>query len=81
MPRKLITCPETAHLEDIEYEHTPLGMVIVSCSRFAPDCEPRCARLCAARLDARERLHAAVDPAEWLEEHGAAVDADDADTE
>jgi len=35
---RLITCPETAHLEMIDYEDTPFGMVIAGCSRFRPAC-------------------------------------------
>ena len=42
MERKLITCPISAHLEEIEYERTPLGIVIDQCSRFVP----RCAIVC-----------------------------------
>lgn len=50
---RLITCPETAHLELIEYEETPMGLVIAACSRFRPACQPSCPRTCAARLDRR----------------------------
>jgi hypothetical protein len=53
MERKLVTCPETAHLEEIEYEATPCGMLIHACSRFEPRSELQCARVCAARLDRR----------------------------
>jgi hypothetical protein len=53
MERKLVTCPETAHLEEIEYESTPCGMLIASCSRFQPRRDVECARECAARLDRR----------------------------
>jgi hypothetical protein len=56
--RKLITCPGSAHLEEIEMERTPFGIVIVSCSRFTPACEVTCARDCAARMDRRDRLRA-----------------------
>jgi hypothetical protein len=52
MAIKLVTCPETAHLEEIEYVSSPLGMLIVRCSR---DCPVTCTRLCAARFDARAR--------------------------
>ena len=58
MERKLITCPGSAHLEEIEIERTPFGIVIASCSRFNPPCEVTCARDCAARMDRRDRLHA-----------------------
>jgi hypothetical protein len=56
MPRKRVTCPETAHLETIELEHHPLGTLIAACSRFAPSCVPACSRSCAGLMDRRERL-------------------------
>lgn len=55
MERKRITCPETAHLEEIDVERTPLGTVIAGCSRFSPGSEVTCARECAARMDRRDR--------------------------
>lgn len=55
MPSMLVTCPETAHLERIEYEDHPLGMLIVACSRFEPGCPLHCQRTCAARLDRKHR--------------------------
>jgi len=55
MERKRITCPETAHLEEIECERTQFGLVIQSCTRFDPAREVRCAGECARRLDRRER--------------------------
>lgn len=51
----LVTCPETAHLENIEYLDSPLGMLITSCTRFSPACAVTCERLCAARLDHKRR--------------------------
>ena len=51
---RLITCPETAHLELIECEETPFGLVIARCSRFRPACAVTCPRTCAARLDRRD---------------------------
>ena len=51
---RLVTCPDTAHLELIDYEDTPFGMVITACSRFRPSCAVRCPRTCAARLDRRD---------------------------
>ena len=63
MALKLVTCPETAHLEEIEYVDTPVGMVIEACSRFRPACAVTCARTCAARLDRRRRDHASLDDA------------------
>jgi hypothetical protein len=53
MERKLVTCPETAHLEEIEYEATPCGMLIHACSRFEQRSELECPRVCAMRLDRR----------------------------
>lgn len=52
---RLVTCPETAHLELIDYEDTPLGMLIRECSRFRPACAITCTRTCAARLDQAAR--------------------------
>lgn len=50
----LVTCPETAHLEQIEYDLHPLGMLIRECSRFEAPCPLTCPRTCAARLDQRK---------------------------
>ena len=55
MPAMLVTCPESAHLESIEYEQDELGMLITSCTAFAPACAVSCAGTCAARLDQRRR--------------------------
>jgi hypothetical protein len=57
MERKRITCPESAHLETIDYERTRCGIVIDACSRFDPPCAVACAGECARRLDLRDRLH------------------------
>ncbi len=51
MPTMLVTCPESAHLEEIDFDVTPLGMLIRRCSAFR-DCVD-CPRTCAARLDRR----------------------------
>jgi hypothetical protein len=58
MTYRLLTCPETAHLELIEHLDDPLGTIITGCSRFRPPCELACPRTCAAQLDrgARETL-------------------------
>jgi hypothetical protein len=56
MTRKLVTCPETGHLEQLELERTPVGLVIVGCSRLRPEDSPGCARECARRLDCRDRV-------------------------
>lgn len=61
MERKLVTCPETAHLEEIEYETSPCGMLIASCTRFRPRGDVECARECAARMDRRSRPDADTD--------------------
>ena len=55
MAYKLVTCPETAHLEMIDYDEHPLGVLINGCSRFRPACDVRCTRTCAAYLDRRDR--------------------------
>lgn len=52
---RTITCPETAHLETIEYETSPVGMLIRTCSGHRSTCEATCPRTCAARLDKRDR--------------------------
>jgi menaquinone-dependent protoporphyrinogen IX oxidase len=49
--RKSVTCPESGHLEEVELDRTPLGLVVVGCSRFGGGIE--CARECAHRLDKR----------------------------
>ena len=55
MAYQLVTCPETAHLEMIEYDDPPLGLLIVECSRFCASRGLACPRTCAARLDRRAR--------------------------
>jgi hypothetical protein len=55
MERKQIICPETSHVEVIELEPTPFGIVIASCSRFSPPTCVECTCECAARLDRRDR--------------------------
>jgi hypothetical protein len=57
MESKRITCPESGHLETIDYERTPCGIVIDACSRFDPACAVGCGGECARRLDLRDRLH------------------------
>ncbi|MGE5180954.1 MAG: flavodoxin domain-containing protein [Acidobacteriota bacterium] len=53
--RKRITCPESAHLEELEIVRTCAGIIIVGCSRFTPTCGVDCARECAIRMDRRDR--------------------------
>lgn len=55
MPWLKVTCPETAHLEEIEYVDSPVGMLITSCTRFSPASAVTCNRECAARLDRKRR--------------------------
>ena len=55
MAIRMVTCPETAHLEAIDYEATPHGMLIYACSRQR-SCDLTCPRTCAARLDRRSRI-------------------------
>lgn len=61
MPSMLVTCPESAHLEKIQYVDTALGMLIQRCSAFEDDCEPDCPRTCAARLDQRRHIKPLAD--------------------
>ena len=55
MPAMFVTCPESAHLEEIEYDAHPLGLLITSCTGFSPPCSVSCERTCAARMDRRRR--------------------------
>jgi hypothetical protein len=55
MAYRLVTCPDTAHLELIEYDESPCGMLILGCSTFRPPCQINCPRTCAARLDQQRR--------------------------
>ena len=56
MASMLVTCPETAHLEQIEFDRTPLGILIGGCTRLGPGCSLSCERLCARMFDRRDRL-------------------------
>lgn len=50
----LVTCPETAHLAQIDLDVHPLGILIRACSAFGVSCDTdSCPRTCAARLDRR----------------------------
>lgn len=69
MPLRWITCPETAHLELIECEDTPFGMLIAGCSRFRPACLVECARTCTALLDRRARAEGSLEPVEDDTDH------------
>jgi hypothetical protein len=70
MTRKLITCPETVHLEVIEFEDTALGTVIASCSRLAR-CGLQCSRVCAALIDRSASLEPWDGP--WSDDTGIVV--------
>jgi hypothetical protein len=48
----LVTCPESAHLEEIELDIHPCGILIRRCSALDRQCGD-CPRTCAARLDRR----------------------------
>ena len=54
MERKRITCPESAHLEEIDVERTSFGILIGGCSRFSPRCAVECETECARRMDRRD---------------------------
>lgn len=73
---RLVTCPESAHLERIEYSETACGLIILGCSRFDLPCELSCPRTCAARLDQRDRLDLDVDLASDFDEDSLAVGDD-----
>lgn len=51
MASRLVTCPETGHLERIEFQVHHLGLLIDACSRFCRADRVDCPRTCAARLD------------------------------
>ncbi|HTJ46963.1 MAG TPA: hypothetical protein VL463_32895 [Kofleriaceae bacterium] len=53
---RLVTCPEFAHLEMIEYDEDPCGTLIQACSRFRPPNAVGCPRTCAARMDQRNSI-------------------------
>jgi hypothetical protein len=55
MAYKLVTCPETAHIELIDLDEHPLGILVKGCSRFRPACQLACTRACSANLDRRDR--------------------------
>jgi hypothetical protein len=55
MAYRYLTCPETAHLEMIECDDHPLGLLIQACTRFRPACKVGCPRTCAALMDRRDR--------------------------
>jgi len=55
MASRLVTCPETGHLERIEYQIHHLGLLIDACSQFCPADRVDCPRTCAARLDRGRR--------------------------
>jgi hypothetical protein len=60
---RLVTCPETAHLEGIECEVDANGdlLRVVRCSRFDPPEAVTCDGACAARLRCRQiRMHASA---------------------
>ena len=54
MAYKLVTCPESGHLELIEVHDHSLGLLVSDCSRWR-ECGSGCARTCAARMDRRAR--------------------------
>jgi hypothetical protein len=56
MERARITCPETGHLEEVDLDRTPAGIVIADCSRLHRNCALECPRECARRMDRRDRL-------------------------
>jgi hypothetical protein len=53
MVRKLVVCPETGRLEELDFERTELGVVVEGCTRLLR-CGIECARLCAVRMDVHD---------------------------
>jgi len=74
--RKRITCPESAHLEEVECERTACGLVVIGCSRFSPRSAVACTRECTRRLDRKERIADASDHVLVAYAHGAALRGD-----
>jgi hypothetical protein len=62
MAIKLVTCPETAHLEAIGCLEARDGelLLVTSCSRFQPTHDVRCDALCAKLLNLRRVMANAV---------------------
>ena len=63
MTTKLVTCPETAHIEAVDFLSEPDGelLLVVRCSRFDPPEDVACDWLCLKRLNcsrAREQAQA-----------------------
>ncbi len=51
-----VTCPETAHLEEIDYDVEPFSkrvLRIARCSRFSPEEAITCDRTCRDRMNCR----------------------------
>jgi hypothetical protein len=55
MERRRIDCPDTEKREEIDFERTPLGVVVTGCSHFSPRCAVSCGGRCARLLDRRDR--------------------------
>lgn len=55
MEKKRVTCPETAHLEEIGYLADRDGevLLVLRCSRFDPPAEVTCDATCAQRMNCR----------------------------
>jgi xylulose-5-phosphate/fructose-6-phosphate phosphoketolase len=54
--KHLITCPETGHLEEIEYDVDPVDghiLGILGCTRLNREGDPPCDRMCVTRLNSR----------------------------
>lgn len=63
--RQKITCPETAHLEEIEFTENPIDGTILGvdrCSRFHPEGVVECDGLCAQRINQRLEIRVRPDP-------------------
>jgi hypothetical protein len=55
MEKKLVTCPETAHIEEIRYLADRDGeiLVVLRCTRFDPPADIQCDATCAQRMNCR----------------------------
>ena len=53
---KLVRCPETGELVEVDLGHTSSGILVDGCTRFHPACALTCSRSCAVELDHRNRV-------------------------
>jgi hypothetical protein len=62
MVRALVLCPETGQIEEVDYEPTDLGVVVVVCSTRSRGAD--CTRCCARAIDIGARRSCVPDDEE-----------------